>query len=297
LQWVGIAFAVLSIERNGGDGFMYIASHILSKAVITNQEGDEIARVEDIYFDNASWNIKYFVCRVGHLIQKKDVLIGVNSILEIDPIKRSIRTNFTEGEIASCPDKDEHKPISRLHEERLQSYFGWSPYWGQTVIPSIGTFGYANPVQPNATPHPAYENELNIPVEQRTSYSHEDANLLSLNEISGYHIEASDGSIGHAADWFIDTSNWEIAYLMIDTRNWLPGKKVAVDKAWVNDITWHDRMIRVELNKEEIGDSPEYHGEKILDRDFINNLSNYHEWLSKKWQRKLNLARESHRAG
>jgi hypothetical protein len=35
-----------------------------------------------------------------------------------------------------------------------------------------------------------------------------------------------DGEIGHVEDFILDTEAWRIHYLALDTRNWLPGKKV-----------------------------------------------------------------------
>ena len=44
----------------------------------------------------------------------------------------------------------------------------------------------------------------------------------------GYHIEATDGEIGHVEDFLVEDSSWAIRYMIVDTRNWWPGRKVLV---------------------------------------------------------------------
>ena len=52
-----------------------------------------------------------------------------------------------------------------------------------------------------------------------------DPHLRSTNNVSGYNIQAIDGEIGNVEDFIIDEETWAIRYLIINTRNWLPGKK------------------------------------------------------------------------
>lgn len=44
--------------------------------------------------------------------------------------------------------------------------------------------------------------------------------------ITVYHLHATDGEIGHVEDFMVDDENWAIRFLVVATRNWLPGKKV-----------------------------------------------------------------------
>lgn len=51
-------------------------------------------------------------------------------------------------------------------------------------------------------------------------------------------MQARDGVIGHVADFIVDDTTWTIPYIVIATRNWLPGKKVLVPHRWVGTIDW-----------------------------------------------------------
>jgi hypothetical protein len=52
-----------------------------------------------------------------------------------------------------------------------------------------------------------------------------DPHLRSTHQVTDYHIQAKDGEIGHVEDFIIDDETWAIRYLIVDTRNWWPGKK------------------------------------------------------------------------
>ena len=53
-----------------------------------------------------------------------------------------------------------------------------------------------------------------------------DPHLRSTAAVTGYHIHASDRLIGHVENLLIDDVTWGIRYLIIDTKNWWPGKHV-----------------------------------------------------------------------
>jgi hypothetical protein len=44
--------------------------------------------------------------------------------------------------------------------------------------------------------------------------------------------------IGHIEDFLVDSDNWRIRYVVVDTKNWWPGKKVLVAPPSFTDINW-----------------------------------------------------------
>ena len=95
--------------------------------------------------------------------------------------------------------------------------------------------------------------------------------------MSGYNIQAADGEIGHVEDFIIDDETWAIRYLIIDTRNWWPGKKVLVSPQWIERVSWGESKVFVNLPLETIKQSPEYTEESLLTREDENRLHlHYH---------------------
>ncbi len=84
----------------------------------------------------------------------------------------------------------------------------------------------------------------------------------------GYYIQAANGEIGHVEDFIIDDNTWAIRYLLVDTRNLWPGKKVLISPQWIERVSWSESKVFVNLSREAIKHSPEYTEESLLTRDY-----------------------------
>ena len=106
-----------------------------------------------------------------------------------------------------------------------------------------------------------------------------DPHLRSTHDVSGYHIHAADGEIGHVEDFIIDDETWAIRYLIIDTRNWWPGKKVLISPQWIERVSWSESKVFVNLSREAIKQSPEYTEESLPTRDYETELHLHYDRL------------------
>jgi hypothetical protein len=106
-----------------------------------------------------------------------------------------------------------------------------------------------------------------------------DPHLRSTHDVSGYHIQAADGEIGHVEDFIIDDETWAIRYLIVDTRNWWPGKKVLVSPQWIERVSWSDSKVFVNLSRETIRRSPEYRTDSLPTRDYETELYLHYDRL------------------
>src|SRR5436190_19840649 len=104
----------------------------------------------------------------------------------------------------------------------------------------------------------------------------EDAHLHSTSDVLGYDIQARAGAIGHVDDFMIDDRAWTIRWLVVDTRNWLPGKHVLVSPEWVEDVSWTDRAVRVGLSRAQVKGAPEYDRDRPVERDYERRLYEYY---------------------
>ena len=125
--------------------------------------------------------------------------------------------------------------------------------------------------------YPNIERDLeNRPAPSREEKSW-DPHLRSTQAVTGYHIHALDGEIGHVEDFIIDDETWAIRYLVIDTKNWWPGKKVLISPAWIERISWSESEVYINLNRDRIQQSPEYTAETLLDRAYEIKLHRHYE--------------------
>ncbi|HKJ05034.1 MAG TPA: PRC-barrel domain-containing protein [Geopsychrobacteraceae bacterium] len=213
----------------------------------------DIGRLEEVYFDDQRWQVRYLVVRTGNWLLGRQVLLVPSVVKGLDDEKHAIRVDLTREKIENAPPIDSKQPVSRQYQQQYYSYFGWEPYWTTDplfqAIPSIPPF-----VQPD------------LSTEQENSH------LRSSDEVTGYRLEAADGSVGHVEDLILDHQSWAVRYLVIDTRNWLPGRHVLISPDWVKQFDWTRQQVEVGLSQELIKSAPEYDAARQIDRDYQRAL-------------------------
>jgi hypothetical protein len=229
----------------------------------------EIGRCKDFLFDDQFWTVRYMLADTGKWLPGRKVLISPIWLEETDSNSQRIRVDLTRDQIENSPPLDEHAPVSRQYETLYANYFSTFPYWDGANV-------WGN--------HP-------IPSELRASRDKlatefegpEESNLRLTREVTGYHIQAVDGEIGHVEDFIVDDETWTIRYMIVDTRNWLPGQKVLVSPTWVNSVDWAEKKAVVELSQEAVKDSPEFNPSAPVDRRYEARLFDFYG-LPKYWE-------------
>ena len=112
--------------------------------------------------------------------------------------------------------------------------------------------------------------------EKAREASHDDVHLRSAGEVTGYHIHASDGEIGHVEDFLVDDADWSIHYLIVDTKNWWPGKRILVSSRSAGEIHWADKLVYLDVSRQRIKDSPAYDSSMIIDKAYDDKLLTYY---------------------
>jgi uncharacterized protein YrrD len=215
-------------------------------------DGD-IGSVHDVLFEDTSSRVRYLVVDTGSWLVGRRVLLAAAAIGEILHDARAITTGLTTRQVKDSPSIDTDQPVSRQHEEALHAHYDWAPYW--YGAPAYGLAPYWGGLE-LAPPPPAED-----PVEREVAEmarQQADPHLRSAREVIGYYVAAKDGDIGHVEDLLLDDANWMIRHLIIDTRNWLPGKKVVIDPDRLRSVSWADQQIELDLSRSEVESSPEY---------------------------------------
>lgn len=80
--------------------------------------------------------------------------------------------------------------------------------------------------------------------------------LRSVNESTGYHLQATNGEIGHVDDYLIRQESMRIPYLLVDTSNWIGGRSVIVSSDALDRVDNDRDLLYVEATREAIRDAP-----------------------------------------
>ena len=94
--------------------------------------------------------------------------------------------------------------------------------------------------------------------------------------MTGYHIEAEDGEIGHVEDFIADEDDWTIRYMVVDTRNWLPGKKVLIAPWMIRSVRWSESKVHLDMTRDQVQAAPEYDPSTPVNREYESRLYDYY---------------------
>ena len=221
----------------------------------------EIGKVKEFYFDDRHWTIRYLVANTGNWLTGRQVLISPYALVAVNCDTHDIVTDLTKKQIEDSPSLNSDKPVSRQFEDSYYWYYGYPMYWS-------GPYMWG----PHLSP-------VRDRTKWRTSPQGEkawDPHLRSTGAVSGYHIQSTDGEIGHVEDFIIDDETWAIRYLIIGTQNWWPGKKVLVSPRWIERVSWSESTVFVNLSRATIKQSPEYMEESLPTRDYETGLHRHY---------------------
>jgi hypothetical protein len=220
-----------------------------------------MGKVRDFYFDDQHWTVRYLVADTGNWLTGRQVLISPHALVAAIKEDEHIAVDLTKKQIEDSPALASDKPVSRQFELDYYGHYGWSPYW-------VGPFAWGH-----------YPAPMRVGKEEAKSSAPEkawDPHLRSMREVTGYPIQAADGEIGHVEDFVLDDETWTIRYLIVDTRNWWPGKKVLVSPRWIERVSWSAFKVVVNLPRETIKQSPEYTEKSLITRDYETALHRHY---------------------
>lgn len=211
-----------------------------------------IGSVQDVYFDDERWTVRYLVVDTGNWLPGRQVLISPRQV-PAQPPGDAIRVDLTREQVERAPGIDRDKAVSRTLEQAHALYYGYPYYWAGPYLWGMGPLPLSNSAAERGLAGRSREQEeMRARAEQQARESH----LRSSAEVVGYAIRAEDGELGHVEDFLVDEESWAISGVVVDTRNWLPGKKAVVPPSAISDVDWHRREVSVRMAREQIKSAP-----------------------------------------
>ncbi|HEY3442198.1 MAG TPA: PRC-barrel domain-containing protein [Paludibaculum sp.] len=212
-----------------------------------------IGKVEDFFFDDYVWRIRYLVARTGGWLLRNSVLISPAALDLPRPEDRCFPVKLTQEQVRNSPDVDADKPVSRQMEESLQLHYGWPPYWAMEpfVMAPAPELTEGNPaalaVTPSGDPH-----------------------LRSVRETTGYQVHASDreSHVGTVSDFILDDDDWTVRYVVVEATAEDGKRDFVLNPWWTLDIDWLRRTMHFDISTAEIQLSPGFDPSTSLNRDY-----------------------------
>jgi hypothetical protein len=230
-----------------------------------------IGTVTDFLFDDESWTLRWIVVETGTWLSGRKVLLPVSVLGHPDTDARTFPVRLTMALVKDSPAFEAHEPVSRQHEERMYGYYNMSPYWGNGFY--MGGYGgwsagmsethYADARRRQDESHAAQHRD-------------DDLHLRSIDAVTGYNLQATDGAIGHIEGFLIDDTDWTIHFLTVDTKNWWPGKHVLISPRSAKSILWSENLVNLDVDRQTVMDSPAYDPSVPVDPEFEARMARHY---------------------
>ena len=226
---------------------------VIKGYAIEAQDG-RLGAVSDFLFEDAHWMIRWLVVDTGHWLPGRKVLLPPSALGHPDVHARRFPVKLTMQRVKDSPEIDTERPVSRQMEDHIYDFYGWERYWmGAMASPFVAPLYVPGS---GALEH----------VSAKPQSKHDDPHLRSIAAVTGYHIHATDGGMGHVEDFLVEDASWRIRYLVVDTKNWWPGQRVLISPRTVREIDWADRSIHLNISRQQIKHGRAYDPAKIADR-------------------------------
>jgi len=243
---------------------MLVSLNELNGSTINAVDG-EIGQVSDVYFDDRYWTIRFMVVDIQPWLPlSTKTLVSPISLLDYNVEEQQLNVSISKDKVKNSPQIDELETVSHEFEKRYFDYYAYGYYWL-----GAGAWGeYAHPmalVNRETSPKDSTQND-----ETKTTN-----HLRSTHEITHYGINALDGKKGYIQDFICDTYDWSLRYLVVDTRDWLPGgKKVLISPKQLAALNWEEKTASCHLNLDQISACPEYNADKLNNAEYLAEVKN-----------------------
>lgn len=185
----------------------------------------------DLLFDDQTWRLRHLVVSTDRLFLGRQVLLAPAAVEQADWLERRLRLRLTREQVRHSPSVESDLPVARRESAMAAQVLVWEAYWTNFIDDIPEVWG--------------------------------DPHLRSTKMLTGLHLHCTDGQLGHVEDFVIDDELWSVCDLVVDTRNWWPGKRVLIEPTQVESIDWDEREIRLSLAREEVEHRPAYQHEML----------------------------------
>lgn len=103
--------------------------------------------------------------------------------------------------------------------------------------------------------------------------------LRKTKDLKGARLAACDGHIGHLKDFYFDDQTWTLRYLVADTGDWLPQRRVLLSPFAVMSLeTEPHKTVALNLSRKQIEDSPSIEDHKPISRQYEAQYAQHYGW-------------------
>lgn len=222
----------------------------------------EIGKTEGFLVDTQHWILSYVIVKTGKWLLGRQVLLSPIAFHQPDWASHRFPVELTQEQVKNSPAFIHEQPISRQYQKELHDYYAWPYYWAMK-----------SSLHPVPIPPVSPEKSINS---ECAAHKEQNSHLRSTQEVIGYHIQATDDEVGHVEDFIVEDELWMIRYIVIDTKNWGPGKKFLVSPANIQHVAWEKKKVYMRLSTQQIQEGLEYNPSEPVNRQYEVRFYDYY---------------------
>jgi hypothetical protein len=230
-----------------------------------------LGTVKDFLFDDRTWRTRWVVVDTGGWLTGRRVLIHPSALHTVDHEAKVFRVDLTQNQVKNSPTIEEHQPITMETERSQFDYYSWDPFWGNGMagtMPGGSLVGATAMVPGDGT----------LLADQAAGYDGPDPHLRSIEDIRNYHVEATDGDLGHVQNMLVEDLDFRISYLVINTSDWWMGKTVLMSPRAVVDLKAGERILSLNVTRDQIKSSPPWDPADNVTPEMEASLGEHYNW-------------------
>lgn len=223
---------------------MLISAEDIRGYTLQGRDGG-FGKIRDLIFNDGDWRIRFAVVDTGGLLDRHEVIVAPHHLGSPDLDSETIPVDLDRKTLEASPERETAHTMSDELAARIHAYYD---------LPASA----------------AAPSEVAVAEAETRPTS-----LRSAHEVVGYGLHEQDGDVGEVIDLLLDTDDWMLRYMVVDTGRWLPGKQVLIAPSWIDFISWSEQKIDVRLTREQVRGSPNYDPMADVDRNFELRLYQY----------------------
>lgn len=217
----------------------------------------EIGIAHDFYFNPEDWKILYLMCDAGYQMTDRIVIFYTDAIVRIEYEDKKIFLNLNKDKILKSPYIGSESVVTKLARKSLHEYYGWNKYWEKE--------NYLEELQK--------ENDQTDSEPKRKNHEIETVDgLKCTREIINQEILADSTEIGLIKNIVMDSSNWKIAYMLIDQYKSENEKKLVIKPSWIHSFKGDEEKIKLDKALSKVSAAPEVKSAEEITEEIESQL-------------------------
>jgi hypothetical protein len=228
------------------------ASNLLGQPI--DATDGRLGTIEDLYFDDQDWRVRYAVVKTGLPFRRSYVLLRPADVEKSDCTLPRLNVWLTRAEARARPNASTELTVS---EQRRTVRRATSPL--RKLAERLGV---------------RVDDRQLLEEAQRVMAS--DPHLRSIRAVRSYRLSAREGAAGRVRDFVVDDVTWAVCHVEAEVDLFIGKKSVLVLPQSVEDVNFDARSVRVGLSRHALGGAPRFQRLALMSRLYMMCVYDYY---------------------